>query len=272
MTPVQMLSLRDYVAGGGGLLVIGGSEAFSPGGYHETALEEALPVVSLPRKAERPSVAIVLAVDRSGSMDGEPLAMAKKAMYVAVDMLREGDQIGVVAFNEKAQWASKLDRLTDKPRVLGEIDKLKAEDGTLICPAIDMAYQALRGASAGRKHVIVLTDGDSEEKAEDFEALAKKAAAAQITLSTVALGEKTKPDVLKMLARTAGGAFYACAKPADLPGTFQLETKRATQPGICEARPSPAWSAGLPFSTRWTLPKCPGFRPMSRRLPSRQAK
>src|SRR5207237_1357575 len=66
----QMGYIRDYVRDyGGGLVMIGGEESFGLGGYYRTPIEEALPVtMEVKQKVEIPSLAVVLSIDRSGSM------------------------------------------------------------------------------------------------------------------------------------------------------------------------------------------------------------
>ena len=66
----QMAHIRDYVRDhGGGLIMLGGEESFGLGGYYRTPIEEALPVtMEVKQKVEIPSLAVVLSIDRSGSM------------------------------------------------------------------------------------------------------------------------------------------------------------------------------------------------------------
>src|SRR5947207_15470474 len=70
LTRAQMTMIRDYVRDqGGGLIMVGGEESFGLGGYYRTPIEEALPVtMEVKQKVEIPSLAVVLSIDRSGSM------------------------------------------------------------------------------------------------------------------------------------------------------------------------------------------------------------
>ena len=72
--------LTFYVKAGGGLLFSGGSRGYGPGGYQGTELEKILPVrMDSEKERQIPGVAMVLVIDRSGSMTGLPLEMAKEA-------------------------------------------------------------------------------------------------------------------------------------------------------------------------------------------------
>ena len=65
-----METLQVYVRDlGRGLLMTGGENAYGAGGYLRTPLEEALPVdMDVRTKEETPNLALVMVVDKSGSM------------------------------------------------------------------------------------------------------------------------------------------------------------------------------------------------------------
>lgn len=259
MAPAQMEMLRDYVREGGGLIVVGGDRAFTPGRYRQTPLEEALPVVSAAvREPERPSRAVVFVIDCSGSMgEGGAIELAKEATCGAVESLGPEDQIGVLAFNESSRWLSPIRRLTDKDQVLGDIRSLKAGGQTDMGPAIDKAYLALREAPARRKHIVLLTDGISHPA--DFEGLAREIAGSGITMSTVALGKEASRPLLETLARIGNGRFYPRDTPADLSRIFELEAAGATGLGIREGAFHPKVTGPAPFLAGVDLAKAPAL-------------
>ena len=75
----QMEVARTYVQDlGGGLIMLGGDQSFGLGGYYKTSLEEILPVRSdFEKEKEKPSLAMMLVIDKSGSMGGEKIEMAQ---------------------------------------------------------------------------------------------------------------------------------------------------------------------------------------------------
>jgi uncharacterized membrane protein len=269
----QMEALKQYVCQGGGLVVIGGDQAFTPGGYRRLALEEILPLVSEPtRKTARPSLAMVLVVDRSLSMEeGGAIELAREAMRRTVQLLQPDDQLGVLAFDEQTRWVSPIEPVGDKAKVLARIESITAGGRTDMAPAIAKAYLALHEAFAARKHMIVLTDGISHPA--DFEALAERVAREGITISTVALGKEASRPLLEDMARLGKGRFYACDAPQAVPSVFALETASASKVGIHEGpffpQPAPgegqhAPGTGLPTPQRALgagLPTPPKDRP-----------
>ena len=230
----QMEALRQYVRDlGGGLIVVGGDRSLTAGGYRETVLEEILPVrCEVGPDRPEPSLAMVLVIDRSDSMKGESIELAKQATRLAVEKLAAGDQVGVIAFEDDSRWISPIQPCSDKQPVLERIDTIRAEGGTNLYPAMEKAYLALHEAFADRKHMIVLSDGLSHP--DDFQTLAKEIAASGITVSTVAVGEKSARQLLQDIARHGKGQYYYCRDAAALPRVFVLEATTAGKVGIVE--------------------------------------
>lgn len=222
--------VRDF---GGGLIVVGGYRSFTPGGYRDTLLEEILPVSSdLKKDRPKPSLAMVLLIDRSASMEGESIELAKQATRQAVETLGPRDQVGVIAFADTSNWVSEIHPCSDKASVLRRIDTIAAGGGTNLHPAMEKAYLALHEAFADLKHMIVLSDGLSHPG--DFEGLVRDIAASGITVSTVAVGKEAAEGLLQDIARRGKGRYYYCDSAAAVPRIFVLEAASAGKVGITE--------------------------------------
>ena len=129
-----MEALPVYVRDlGKALLTVGGENAYGAGGYLRTPLETALPVnMDVQSKEREANLALVLAVDKSGSMgrchcdnpdlnqtytaseSGLPKGdIAKEAIMRSASALSQQDLLGVVAFDSLARWAFPVDPLPD---------------------------------------------------------------------------------------------------------------------------------------------------------------
>ncbi len=225
LTDGDMRNLESYVRQGGGLLVVGGENSLGSGGYQDTYLDKhVLPVhMDVESKIELPSIALMLAVDRSGSMSGPKIELAKAAALATAKALAPDDLLGVVAFDSEARLAVRLQRAGNSYRIESDIGKLTASGGTHIYPALDMAYQQLSSAQAKIKHVLLMTDGQAPRAGID--ALVRQMRRGNITVSAVGVGSDVDRNLLESIADRGGGRSYFTDRPENLPRIFVRETK-----------------------------------------------
>jgi Ca-activated chloride channel family protein len=213
---------------GGGLIYITGHAGL--GTYDRTApLQRALPLGSEERVENQvPPVAMILVIDRSGSMDGEKLRWTKRAALGTLEELPQDGQLGVLAFDAEFHWIVPLSTVRNKAQIAEQINALGAGGGTRFYPALEAAYYKLGEVNAAVKHIVLLTDGLSTDGV-DFKPLARKMAEAGITVTTVAMSKEADGPLLKSIAQIAGGRFHSTEKPTDVPRIFSNESKLVTK-------------------------------------------
>ena len=223
--------VRDF---GGGLLMTGGDQAFGLGGYYRTPIEEILPVrCDFEKENETPALGIVFVIDRSGSMSGEKIEMAKEAAKASLDLLSARDYAGVVAFDSEAYWVADLQSAADKSGIATKVSSIQEGGGTNLAPGMELAMQALRSSPAKLRHAILLTDGVSSPG--PFYELATQMAGEKITVSTVGVGGDADVNLLQRIAGWGGGRFYLAEDPRSVPQIFARETMTASKSAIQEA-------------------------------------
>jgi Ca-activated chloride channel homolog len=232
---------------GRGLVMTGGPDSFGPGGYAETPVERTLPVyMDLRGRGRQPKVALALVIDKSGSMAGTKVEMAKEAAARSIRLLRDGDQAAVLAFDSMPQWVAPLTPVAERDRLEKGIGSIYADGGTEVYPALLAGFETLRGVDADVKHIILLTDGRSGSTG-DYGELTQQMRDAHVTLSTVAVGDDADTSLLEAMARAGRGRYHFTAEPADIPEIFTKETVMATRTVLVDERFYPSAASSGPL-------------------------
>jgi Ca-activated chloride channel family protein len=194
---------------------------------------------------ERPAVApvrvptdLTVVLDRSGSMNGEPLAHAKAAVRELVARLSPGDRFALVTFASDGDLRVPLAPVASgRERFLAAIDAVRAGGGTAMSRGLDLAAQALASGratgGAGRAvRVVLVSDGHANEGDPSFAGLrdrAARAVAGEYVLSTVGVGEGFDEHLMAALADAGTGNFYYLQHVEDLGAVFAGEFESARQ-------------------------------------------
>ncbi len=213
---------------GRGLTVIGGDQSYALGGYRGSKLEEILPVtIDVRNQMDLPSLALMLVIDKSGSMTGGQfgttrLEVAKEAAMRSVEVLTGRDQVGVIAFDDAAKWVVPLQSAADIGAIQNAIGTIRPGGGTAFYSPLYEALTALNNSDAKLKHVIFLTDGEAGDSGYDL--LVGNMAQNGITLTTVAVGSGANVRVLSRLADIGKGRAFTAGEFDDIPKIFTKET------------------------------------------------
>ena len=232
-------ALREQVRGGAGLAMVGGPRSFGLGGYQGSPVEEALPVRMKERSRDEPRNAVALVIDKSGSMrDEHRISFAREAARQLVEHLKDRDRIAVIGFDREPFTVVPLSDVGEiREDFAYRIDRLKPSGGTRLFPALEEARRQLLGEEAKRRHIIVLSDGLSEDAESaggrrNYYDLALALAEQGVTISTIALGHDADTVFLERIASYGRGAFHETADAASLPelvlGEFEERGREKT--------------------------------------------
>jgi Ca-activated chloride channel family protein len=218
---------------GRGLVVVGGPQTFGQGKYEGTPLGDALPVLSgVPGNVESGSTALLLVIDKSGSMDENEggvrkMVMADKAAQLAIGLLSPNDDIGVEAFDTEGTMVIPVGRVGQtqhRIQLQSLVGQISASGGTDIFAALTLAYQQIHGSNAQFKHIILMSDGNSLTNS-DYDPLLKKIQDEKITLSTIAIGSDSDKNLMQKLAAKGGGSYYYTEDANKIPEITTKETR-----------------------------------------------
>src|SRR3954469_15204180 len=258
--------VERFVRDGGGLLFTAGENTYGAEGFARNGMQRVLPVKFEARR-KRKELDLVLLIDRSFSMRGRKLEFAKSAALSTLDLLDEHHRLAVIAFDSRPHEVVPLAEVGNKHRAEDLISSMSASGQTNIYNALWHAYRLLEHSPAKTKHMILLSDGNTAppgrlaaetsssaamalirkerglppEQEYDKSAgsggineLATQLNRANITLSTVAVGEDPNLELLGQLAHAANGTSHEAVTETEIPALFVTEAKRLLGESIVE--------------------------------------
>ena len=186
---------------------------------------------------------VVVAIDHSRSMKGEPLANAIAAARDFVAGKADADRLAVVTFGESAVQTTRFSSATiDTDSALRNL-ALDARQGTALYDAIHLSSLALATEVNPGRVIVIMTDGANVAEGVSLQqaiAAARKAGAAVYAIGIESGDFERGP--LEQVANATGGSYYAATSSAalaqaydavakDLARTWRLSYLTAARPG-----------------------------------------
>lgn len=183
--------------------------------------------VSVPEgRRPRPRLTTVLALDVSGSMSGQPLEHVVRSTERIVELLEDGDSVGLVAFSSTANEVAPLRPLDGGTRraLQKAVRGLRAEGGTNIAAGLQRAAAMFpQRASQEQQMTLLLSDGQPNvgpSSARDLGAEAGQLRSRHIAVSTLGYGASHDEKVLINMAEMGGGRYAFVNEPQLAEGSF----------------------------------------------------
>ncbi|HEU4387134.1 MAG TPA: VWA domain-containing protein, partial [Blastocatellia bacterium] len=219
---------------GAGMMMTGGKHAFGPGGYFKSKLEPIMPVsMELRREHRKLSMAIVIAMDRSGSMGVSvgpgrtKMDLANVAAVQVLDLMTPMDELGVIAVDSAPHTIVNLAPAEDTSLIRNQVLSIESRGGGIfIFEALQASASMLVNATAGTRHILLFADAADSEEPGKYKELIARCQQAGITISVVGLGKPTDQDadLLRDIAERGGGRCFFTEDAGELPRLFAQDT------------------------------------------------
>ncbi len=170
-------------------------------------------------EASKQAFGVVLLLDTSWSMRGQPIAAAFDAARAFAARRNPHEQLGVIEFNRETTTAGQL--TTSKGAISTVLaQKPHISTGTHIFDSVAQAEKMLTDANIASGSIVVLSDGADTGSSTTIDQVARTARNAHMRIYTIGLEDKSySAKTLKALA-AAGQGQYAQAKAGDLAQLF----------------------------------------------------
>ncbi len=171
---------------------------------------------------------LCLTIDRSGSMEGEPLEYVKRACEYVVDLLTPDDILSIVTFEETVEILMPPRPVINKDLIKQHISRIVPGNTTNLFDGLSVSSQQL-GISMGSgkaTRMIVLTDGDPTTGIKDFQSLIRHVEDLKrtgITTTFLGFGYEYNEELLAGMAKRSGGNYYFIERPDLIPEVFRTE-------------------------------------------------
>jgi Ca-activated chloride channel homolog len=200
------------------------------------AVAVSMSAAQAPLAAAEPEQAVDLAIvlDRSGSMQGEKLAAARRAVQQLIGRLGPADRLALVVYSDEVRVIVPLTRVDENRRawMSAAIEQVTADGNTNLGGGLQQGIDLLSGSQGdGRlRKVILISDGLANQGVTDPAALGRMAAVAtgqQLAVSTVGVGLDFNELLMTTIADRGTGRYYFLQDPKVFAQVFEKEFKDA---------------------------------------------
>ncbi len=171
---------------------------------------------------------LCLVIDRSGSMEGEPLDYVKRACGYVVDLLEPTDVLSVVTFEEQIDVVMPARRVVNKQLIKDHIQRIQPGNTTNLYDGIVAGASQVASvrSDAYVNRLIVLTDGEPTAGIKDFPSIVgavQEQKSRGISVTALGFGPEYNEELLAGIAKRSGGNYYYISRPELIPEVFRKE-------------------------------------------------
>lgn len=203
------------------------------------------------REGLRRPVALSIVLDRSGSMTGEKLSEARRALFELVEAMQDTDWISIVVYSDSSQLLQPMVPLATVRRGLtSRILSIQAGGGTNIPPALRVGVRTLNHAPEGLvRRVILLSDGrdHSGMSLSDIEEDVRRSANRGVVFSSLGVGVDYSEAFMTSVADAGRGSYAFLREGSEIGPFLQRELDHSTMTVVEDLR------LDLNLPTGWRL-------------------
>lgn len=278
--PLPFMNALDFFVReqAGGFLMAGGKQSFGSGGYFQSSIDTLLPV-SMELKSEHRKLAVALAIviDRSGSMSVnvdpgaaggglKKIDLANAGAAEAIGLLGVQDYICLHAVDSQPEEVIPLTQVKGNHAALqARVRKVQSMGGGIfVYEGLKAAWDELKNAPVGTRHVILFTDANDTEEPGDYKNLLDEMKKEGCTVSVIGLGTPADVDakLIEDIGKRGEGRVFFTDRPMDIPKIFAQETVTIARSAFIEdavgAQPTGRWAEVSPKLLEW-LPQVDGY-------------
>ncbi len=182
-----------------------------------------------------PQVNLSIVIDKSGSMRGTRFSNALAAAATAVERLRDGDTVSVLAFDTRTETVVPTTTVSSITRssAVQSIRNIQLGGDTCISCGIEEALVELRRAASigsGRTgsvdRMILLSDGEPTSGVRDvssFRAIAQRAMTDGVSITTIGVDVDFNENIMAAIALASNGRHHFVENDRDLARVFEQE-------------------------------------------------
>jgi Mg-chelatase subunit ChlD len=178
----------------------------------------------------RPTLAVTVVLDVSGSMDGARIDNARGATEAIVGRLEAADHFSLVTFSDDSTLVVADGPVGPRRRsIASQIHAIAANGATNLAAGLDRGYEQARARGIPEdavRIVLLLSDGHANAGDTDFASLTARAAAAWgdgVRTSSFGLGLDFDSALMTAIAERGGGGYYFLAEASQIEPAFAAE-------------------------------------------------